>query len=326
MQKLFDDIKRTFVEFAAQRDDVTLIVQCADGHTPPLGKALEETEDGATSEMFWIFTDDFTTAQEYASAVINGFAAKHAAACLAMEQRGMAPWPAFPERLLDETVVPHIRLRDLTAFSRELLPFPDGMLAVWALFPFSIADGRAWAELVASVVHHDFPMPWCHHLRFIVRDDEPGRPLSLRLGGWPRVQLYAPDLSDEAMQRAMDGEVDDESKPIEQRLQTLFLLGNMDHANRRHADALAKYDLLLKYYTRVRNPTMAALVLNAMGETHAALGNTEMASQCFEVAWEPASQAPGPPVPVLMNIVLNLGNLRMSQERWDEAEVYYNVG
>ena len=38
----------------------------------------------------------------------------------------------------------------------------------------------------------------------------------------------------------------------------------------------------------------------------------------------PASRAPGPPIPVMLNVVLNLANLRMAQERWAEAEVYYD--
>src|SRR5512138_1998878 len=149
MQKLFDDIKRSLIDFVGQRDDVTLIVCCADGHTPPIGKAFEEVEDAATSEMFWIHVDDFTAPDAYVSAVINSFASKHAAVRLAMQQRGMAPWPEFPESLFDETTPPAPRLRDLMVFSRQLLPVPDGMTAVWCLFPFAIADHAAWAELIA---------------------------------------------------------------------------------------------------------------------------------------------------------------------------------
>ena len=326
MQTLFDNIKRSVIDFIGQRNDVTLVVRCSDGHTPPIGKAFEEVEDAAVSEMFWIHVDDFTETDAYVSAVINTFASKHAAVRLAMQQRGMAPWPEFPESLFDETTPPAARLRDLMAFSRGLLPVPDGMTAVWCLFPFEIGDHAAWAELVAAVVQHEFPRPWCHHLRFIVRDDAAGTPVAIRLAGWQRVRHYSPDLSDAAIQRAMEDEADDESRPIQQRLQTLFLLANMDHANRRYDDALAKYDVLLPYYTTVRDPTMAALVLNAMGETHGALGNTELASQCFELAWEPAAAAAGPPVPVMLNVVLNLANLRVVQQRWDEAEGFFHVG
>lgn len=325
MQRIFDEVKGTLAGFVGQRDDVTLVVRCGDGHSPVLAKALEEVEDAAASEMFWIHTDDFTTAHEYASALVNGFAAKHSAASLAMRQRGMAPWPVFPEHLLEESAPPATRLRELAAFSRELLPFPDEMTSVWCLFPITIADRAAWAALVASIVEHEFPMPWCHHLRFIVRDDEIGTPVGLRLAGWPRVRHYRPDLSDDAIARAMEAEADDESKPLEQRLQTLFMLANVDYANQRFSAALEKYALLLRYYAGVRDPTMTALVVNGMGEVHARMGNHDLASRCFETAWEPASQAPGPPVPVLLNIVLNLANLRMEQQQWAEAEGYYDV-
>lgn len=325
MQQIFEDLKRTLAEFVGQRDDVTLVVRCGDGQAPLVSKALEEVEDGAAAEMFWIHTDDFVTAGEYATAIVNGFAAKHSAVSLALRDRGQAPWPPLPELLLDETLPPETRLRETMAFSRALLPFPDGMTAAWCLFPLTIADRAAWAELVARVVQHEFPNPWCHHLRFIVRDDAIGTAVALRLAGSPRVRRYAPDLSNEAMARAMEAEADDEAKPLEQRLQTLFVLANVDYANQKFGDALAKYALLLKYYTGVRDPTMAALVLNGMGEVEARRGNLAAASRCFETAWEPVSQAPGPPVPVMLNIVLNLGNLRMQQQQWAEAEGYYDV-
>ena len=71
MQKIFDDLKQLLADFVAQRDVVTLVVGCADGHAPVIARALEEVEDGGTSEMFWINTNDFVSAPDYVTAVVN---------------------------------------------------------------------------------------------------------------------------------------------------------------------------------------------------------------------------------------------------------------
>jgi tetratricopeptide (TPR) repeat protein len=99
---------------------------------------------------------------------------------------------------------------------------------------------------------------------------------------------------------------------------------SIDFAHGRLDDALAKHGVLLAYYTGTRDATMTALVLNAVGEVRARLGQVEHAGECFELAFGSAMQAPVPPVPVLLNVVLNLANLRMLQARWEEAEAYYD--
>ncbi len=45
----------------------------------------------------------------------------------------------------------------------------------------------------------------------------------------------------------------------------------------------------------------------------------------YQAALVPATQGDPPPIPVFLNVVLNLANLRFGQERWDESEGYYDV-
>jgi tetratricopeptide (TPR) repeat protein len=327
VQKLFDALTARLRGHLGQRDDVALVVRCADAEAVALVKALEGVDDAGASEMFWIATDDFADATSYASSLVNAFAVKHGAVRLAMQRgapAGVRPWPPLPDALLDESRPPADRLRELMAFSRALLPEPDGFLAVWCLVPLSVADPGGYAALVADVLRHDFPFPWCHHLRFYVRGAPADEALPAALAGQPRVAWYDPELSQAAAQRALDEEAADPALPLGRRLQSLFISAGVDHAYQRFGDALAKYAVLLKYYAGTRDATMTALVLNAVGETQARLGNAEHAGRCFELAFAPAAHAPGPPLPVLLNVVLNLANLRMAQARWAEAEAYYD--
>jgi hypothetical protein len=165
MQKLLDAMTARLKAFAAQRDDLALVVPCRDEEVVVVLKSLETVDDESTSEMFWIVSDEFRDPSSYVAGLVNAFAVKHGGVRLAMEKEGRAPWPSLPPGLLDETRRPGERLRELIAFSRELLPSPDGCIAVWCLIPLAIADSPAYASLMAELLRHEFPNPWCHHLR-----------------------------------------------------------------------------------------------------------------------------------------------------------------
>jgi tetratricopeptide (TPR) repeat protein len=122
----------------------------------------------------------------------------------------------------------------------------------------------------------------------------------------------------------LEAEAGDASVPLEQRAQSLLLTAAVDYSHQRFDEAMRKYGVLLKYYAGTHNATMSAVVLNAIGETHLRQGNNAQAGRCFELAFVPASKAPGPPIPVLLNVVLNLASLRTSQERWEEGEAFYD--
>jgi len=324
VQRLLDSLTDRLRAFVRQRDDVALVVRCRDGETVLVVKALEGIEDASASEMFWIATEEFRDAASYVSDVVNAFAVKHGAVRLAMQRDGMAPWPPLPDALLDETRPPVERLRDLLIFSRALLPSLDGFVAVWCLTPLALSDAGAYAALVAELLRHDFPLPWCHHLRIVVRGDAFDAALPNAVGPTPRVAWYAPDLSQAAVQRAMDEEAADPSLPLARRLQNLFVSAHVDYAHGRFDTALEKHGVLLKFYAATQDATMSALVLNAIGETQARLGNAEHAGACFELAFGAATQSAASPVPVMLNVVLNLANLRLTQQRWAEAEAYYD--
>ena len=324
MQKLLDAASTRLREFVAQRDNIALVVTCTDADAIVVQKLLEELEDAATSEMVWIVTEDFVEPLAYANAVVNAFAAKCGAVALALRDKDLPPWPPVPAPVFDEARDPAERLRDLMTFSRELLPFPTGMVAVWCLHPANIRSPSAYTRLIGDVLAHEFPDPWCHGLRFIVRALPAEPTLPGALGQRPRIDWFTTDFSQEAMARAIDEEADDESLPLDRRLQSLFVSANLDYAYQRPEAALEKYEILLQYHAGAQNATMTALVLNGMGEAHARLGNREQAANCFEHALIPASAAPGPPIPVLLNLSLNLGTLRMEEGNFAAAESYFD--
>jgi len=213
----------------------------------------------------------------------------------------------------------------LAAFSRELLPVPNGGNNVWIFFPLEVTSYTAFSVLIVEMLQHEFPFPWCHHLRFIVREDPTERALQKVLGGSPRIQWYRPDLSVDAVNRSMEAEIADEELPLEERLNTLMVMAMTDCAHNRLPEALEKYELLLRYHAPMGNQAMAALALNGMGQVYEKMGNIDCANESYEAALIPSSHGENPPIPVFLNVVLNLANLRRSEERWEDAEAYFDL-
>jgi tetratricopeptide (TPR) repeat protein len=325
VQSLLDGIAAGLKAFINQRDEIALIVRCRDEECPVILKTFEGLDEGAESEMFWIASDEFTDAGIWVTSVVNDFVVKHGAVRMAMGKEGFTPWPALPDQLLDATRRPALRLRELMEFSRTLRPFSDGMLTVWCFVPLEIADARGWAALMWELLQHEFPNPWCHHTRIFARGT-PAEPfLQSALASIPRIAWYDPDLSQAAIHRALEEEAADRTFPLELRLQNLFMSAGVDYGHGRFEQALAKYGILLKFYTGVRNPGMTAMVLNAIGETHARTGNADAAMHCFEQALVPASSMSPMPIPVMLNVTLNLANQHMAFGHWEEAEAYYDA-
>jgi tetratricopeptide (TPR) repeat protein len=325
VQQLLDRLDATLRRFATQSDDFALVVQCADGEAALVSKSLDGVADSLDTAMVWAVVDEFADAASYASAAVNAFYAQHAAVRLAMLREGdPEPWPEFPPALLDAARPPVERLRGLMTFSRALLARPDEMTAVWALFPLAVHDAAGWAGLLGELLPHQFPAPWCHHLRVVARGVTGDALLPSALGALPRLKWYAPELHADAIAAALDEDAANPALPLPQRLQGLLLSAGMDFSHRRYDQALAKYQVLLKYYAGIRDGAMAALVCNGIGEVHARLGNRDVAGLWFGRAIEPAAAAPTAAVPVLLVAALNLGNLRMEQERWGEAEACFD--
>lgn len=322
MLKAMAERVRSFVEGT---DHLALIIGSPAQDALPLLKIFEEVETASASDLFWTCTDPFTDARSYASAVVAAFATQHEAMCEAMAADGMQPWPAIPEEATSEETPPAQRMRALAAFSRELLPVPNGGNNVWVYYPLEVHDPGGFSALMAEVLAHEFPFPWCHHLRFIVRDDPGTDDLPRRLTGWPRIDWWRPDLSREAVDKALEDQVADESAPLAERMGALMMSAGSDLAMNRPEAALEKYEVLLRYHAPMGSHPMAALALNGMGESYEKLGEPEQAEAAYQAALIPASDGDPPSIPVLLNVVMNLANMRMGQERWAESEGYWDA-
>jgi tetratricopeptide (TPR) repeat protein len=130
------------------------------------------------------------------------------------------------------------------------------------------------------------------------------------------------DFSPEAIRQALEEEAANEQTPLPERVNNALLLAGMDYGHGEYERAVQQYEVVHRYAAATGNPTLAALALNGLGEVKRALGQTEQAGQFMQAALAPAALASPPPVPILLNLYANLGELRFGQHRWEEAEVY----
>ena len=326
MQKIFDAITERLQAFISQRDHAVLLTRCSDVDCIAVLKLLEGLDEASSSELFWMCPNEFQDARGYVDAVVKDFTTKHDGMRMVMDHKKMKVWPPTPAQVSDSSLPPDVRLRELMGFSRALLPEPEGCSAVWVLFPLHIANASGYSQLIRDLVRHQYPFPWFHHIRIILRDDAAVSALSHALAGSPSVVHYAPDLSDQAMEKALEEEAADESVPLPDRVQAMFLSAQRDVAFSRFDDAMKKLKIFLRFQTAAGDAPMVALALNSVGEIHQRLGRTEQSARCFEAAIEPACAGENPPLPILFNVLLNLANLRLAQGRFAEAEAYYDAG
>jgi tetratricopeptide (TPR) repeat protein len=325
MRKLVQAISARLASFVDQRDDVALVIRCTDADAITVLKCLESNDETSASELYWIHAEPFTSAEQYARDVVRSFAAKHEAVSAAMSHKGMQPWPQIPAQLYDESLDPVQRMRQLMIFSRLLLPRAEGCISVWGLCPTQISNSASLAALFDSVLQHSNPFPWFHHLRFFIREDLSAHlSLTLQQQGRSRVSFYAPDLSNTVIKQSLDEESSDPDIPADERMQALFLSAQCDFSNRDFLQAFEKQAHILNYHIETGNAPMTALSLQSIGEIHQRLGHDEQAGRCFEKAFAIAGEAEHPQLPILLNALLSLANLRLGQNRLGEAEVYYD--
>jgi len=315
-------MSQRLASFIEQRDKFALLIPCGEIESASIIKTLQAIDDQNSTDMFWIFTGEFIAAEAWVGLVVKDFQEKHAAIRAEQQKRGQPSWSDIPSNILGDAHPPSIRLKELILFARALLPQGSDHRLVWVMFPLHIGDGSGYLDLMDALIQIELATFCFHHTRLIIRE-EPG--LSVVSGQRQNsvlVDQYQPDLSHEAMETSLAEEAADTELPLPERLQALLVLAGTDYSKRRYTDAMEKYTLLLEYYLATENHTLSALVLNGMGEVEHASGNPQQAVRWFESALTPAIE--GKAHPVLLNITLNLANLKLKLQDWPEAESYYD--
>ncbi len=323
MKKLFDDLKARLLGFIEQRDQAFLVVTCPDAQVAYCLKTLEGIEQADSPHTYWMLAHEFQDAHSYVEQCVQVVAARVQQLTQAIQESGEPmPMPAPLPAELRHPSEPVGRLQRLMGYTRELADVPPHNV-IWGLFPLRIHDASAYVHFAQALLHHDWPVPWCRNLRIFVRDDSARALISRHLPNAARTDYYAFDFDPETLEQALVDQAADEAELPEMRMQAYLMLACIDYGHGRLPQAMEKYSTLATYYTNTGNPTLLALTLNGMGEVFLRSGDPTSAQRYFESALNPAIRAQESGLAVLINISLNLGNLKLQQQRFAEAIEYY---
>jgi tetratricopeptide (TPR) repeat protein len=322
MRRLFDALQRSLEDFVEQRDDLMLVAACGDDDVALVLKVLQDMEQANPYDVFLFFSDDFVAPGPYVSVLVERLREYHRIACEGLAQEGKDPLPPLPDHLADETRAPRDRLGDAMVYARSLTPSEGGHRLVWVLFPQHIADRPAYLDLLRAFVPRRGPRPWMAGLRLVCRDlPHPPRAFIDR-EPVPRVRFQAVDLGQDALAEAMAEDVEDESLPMDARMQSLLSLALLDAAFDRYQPAVEKYRVLLGHYQGTDDQAMQAFVMNGIGEMYRKAGQQEQARHWLECAVGAVAKADAPVV--FYAIVRNLGELSHQEGRHGEAEQWFD--
>jgi hypothetical protein len=325
MRRMLESITDRITGFVAQRDDLAMVVRTAAEIGPAFLQVMGPITESSEAGLFFTYDDEFDDPTAYVTAVVRAFAVQHEGVRGVMELEKMTPWPPLPPVVGQEGLPAVLRIRELMTFSRSLLPQPDSQVVVWTFMPKRVANPARYGAFVRDVLAHEWPLPWCHHMRVIVRDDPADGAVRKTMPDAKRVQWYEPPLGPEAYQKGFEEAAADPTLPVSERMQSLLVAAGTDCSWGRHEAAREKFQVLVWYFLRQRALLPAALALNGLGEVHARTGNPAAAGPAFEQAMALATDGPVPSVPIMFTVAWNLGKLRMEEGRPEEAAAYLGV-
>ena len=142
------------------------------------------------------------------------------------------------------------------------------------------------------------------------------------LAGTRRTRLTGIDFGSDALKESFSKSAGNEKLPMADRMEALLSLALLASAHGRLAEAESHFGTLLDYYRKTDHPLMQAIVMNGLGEMAHRQGDLNKAKAWFESAVPPAVEAKE--AVVMANVVQNLAAVAYEQERYADAEEYYD--
>lgn len=325
MRRKVAELRDSLAAFVEQRDDLLLVVSCADPEMVYVLKMLEGSDDGSPGDLFLTFAEPCHDGAQYAAAIMSNLRVQIELARAPLAARGEDPLPPLPALCDDESAPPHARLRAAMDHVSSLVPAEGWHHIVWGFLPLQIGDHEAYARLVAELIPWQGPEPWMRGLRVIARDNRKSPFLipGLRKKKAPGVLIYEMDMSPAALNDALVQEAADRSLPAEGRMQALMQLAGLDHAYKRYPEALAKYRRLYDFHAEQRAPAMQALALLGVGDVLRQQGDLRGARLRYQQGLTLAMQTQALPVMLHLTSAIGEVDLELGDDR--DAEGFFGL-
>jgi tetratricopeptide (TPR) repeat protein len=321
MRKPFDQLTHTLRSFREQRDNLLLLVPCADSDVAFLLKALRELDRQAASDLYLLFADDFLSPDEYVSCLANRLQEE-----LTLTNEATGPsdekLPPLPPRILDQRSPVPDRLKAGMQYARSVVDPRKGQRFIWGMGPMHIKDPTGYLELLAQLPPDPNILSWMRGARIVARV-----PADFSLGLSPlakakRVTVEPFVIPPDAHEEGLFADAADPKKPIGERMQAEVQLAYLDYAHGRFDLATERFRKALAFFQWAGIPAMEGLIISGLGDIARRQGDWKNAQHWYSCAVVPAAEA-GSPI-LLATIVQSLAVVAYEEERWADAEERYD--
>lgn len=325
MKQILERLRDDLSWYVDQREHMMMVLDCTDVEVAYVLKILQQVEGTHVGDVFLGFVHEATDAHSYVDAILANVEVQLTAVNLSRQEEGLPPWPPLPAACTDARVVPSERIKTLLVHLRSCLPEGDHHLVV-SLLPTKMTDREGYARVVSGLFPRNGLEPWMASIRLIVRDDR-RRPFLLpQLEREPldMVLVYDQlDLDTPALTKALEDAATSPDTPEPERMMALVQIAALDFSYKRYDESYKKWGVLFAYYTKEKNAPMQALALCGAADVLRQVGRLPEAKERYQQGL--AIGASLETLPVMLNLLLGVGEVCLRLHHWQEAEGYLDL-
>jgi hypothetical protein len=320
VRKLFEQLLATIREFVKQRDDLLLVVPCADTDVPLLMKALRDLDRESGSDLYLLFAEEFRAPASFVDGLALRLQEEHQLTNeSAPDDAKLSP---LPPAFTDAAEPPIPRLEAGLTYGHELIDVRAGQHFVWGMGPGSIADATSYLKLLSTLLPNPSIRPWMRGARVVARVPANFQLETSPLAPYRRVRVRPFTIPPEVHESGLRAAADDPKAPMGDRMQAEVQLGYLDLAYGRSSEAIGRFLKSLAFFQWAGVASMEALIICGLGDIARREGNLKEAQHWYQCALVPAGKDGNPML--LANVVQHLAAIAFHQERFGDAEEHYS--
>jgi len=320
VRNLFDQLTRKLRTFREQRDNLLLLVPCADSDVAFLLKALRDLDRQSPADLYLLFADDFLSSDLYITALANRLQEE-----LTLTNEATGPGdeklPPLPPEILDQRNPAPDRLKAGMRYARSLVDPRKGQRFIWGMGPMSIKDREQYLELLAQLPPKPDILPWMRGARIVARVTADFNLERSPLAQAKRVKVDPFVIPPDAHEKELLANAADPKVPLGDRMQAEVQLAYLDYAHGQFDTATERFNKALAFFQWAEIPAMEGLIISGLGDIARSQGDWKKAQHWYACAVVPAAES-GSPI-LLSTVVQNLALVAYQEERWADAEERY---
>jgi tetratricopeptide (TPR) repeat protein len=320
MRKLFDQLTAKLRSFREQRDNLLLLVPCADSDVAFILLALRDLDRQSPADLYFLFADHFLSPDLYLTALADRLQDE-----LTLTNEATGPIAekllSLPPEMLDRRSPAPGRLKAGLQYARSLVDPRKGQRFIWGMGPMSISDPTGYLELLAQLPPKPEILPWMRGARIVARVPADFNLAQSPLAKAERVSVDPFVIPPNAHEEELLANAADPKMPVGERMQAEVQLAYIDYAHSRFDVATERFNKALAFFQWAKIPAMEGLIISGLGDIARRQEDWKKAQHWYACAVVPAAES-GSPI-LLSTVVQNLAVVAYEEERWADAEARY---